>query len=93
MPAGIGSSSTSSGHNHPTATNHPNPNSYIHIKLLTQELITIDTVKEKLHIGSKYVIKGKGMPMNDKQIEYGDLIVSISAPATTTSGHQSHTWL
>ena len=84
MPTGT----SNSAHNHHTFLN---PNSYIHIKLLTQELITIDTIKEKLHIGSKYVVKGKGMPINDKQTEYGDLIVTVSA-ATTSTGH-SHSWL
>ena len=45
---------------------------------MSGELITIDCIKERLSIGSKHVIKGKGMQVNEKQTEFGDLIVTIA---------------
>ena len=62
-----------------------NPHAYIHIKHLSGELITIDCVKLKLSIGSRHVISGKGMPTNEKQTEFGDLIVSITATVPSTA--------
>lgn len=65
-----------------------NPHAYIHVKHLSQELITIDCIKEKLAVGSRHVIKGRGMPLNEKQTEFGDLIVTIvAAPASNAASY------